>query len=124
MAFNWYEYLELARLLQGQLPIRGSQEAAFRSAISRAYFGAFGFVRNYARDHLGFQPRQDPDDHGRLRAFLKKGKTRKLASQLDRLRQWRNDADYLDDPPPDLALVVATALATAEAVFRSLTPSP
>ena len=124
MGFNWHDYLDLARLLQGQGASGVLQEAAFRSAVGRAYFAAFCFVRNYARDHLHFQPRHDADDHGRLRAFLRKGKTRRLADKLDRLRQWRNASDYLDDPPPDMALVVAAAETTADSVFQSLTSAP
>jgi hypothetical protein len=39
------------------------------------------------------------------------------------LRQWRNEADYLNDLPwTDVTTVVTTAIAEADRVFKSLTP--
>ena len=67
MAFDWKEYVELSRFLQRQTGSGVSPEAILRSALSRAYDGAFGHARNYARDWLGFKPRYEGEDHGRLR---------------------------------------------------------
>ncbi|HEV3260526.1 MAG TPA: hypothetical protein VG013_26965 [Gemmataceae bacterium] len=122
MAFDWQSYLELARSLQGQAGTSSNAEAWLRSALSRAYYGAFCYARNYARDWLKFEPRNDPEDHGRLRAHLK-GKRRKGdADRLERLRQWRNDSDYLDELTFDLQLVVPAALDEAAKVIASLAP--
>ena len=96
--------------------------AAQRSAVSRAYYAAFGHTRKYAADHLGFEARNDPDDHGRLKHFLNKGKTKVLATRLDRLRQWRNACDYDDEPDPDLPGLVASAIAEAQKVIDLLAP--
>src|SRR5438045_3292460 len=65
-------------------------------------YAAFCYARNYARDHLGFPPREDAEDHGRLRAHLKQKRRRATADSLDRLREWRNACDYLDELPGDL----------------------
>lgn len=119
MPFTWKAYLELAHFLYSQA-VSPSAEAAYRSAVSRAYYAAFCHVRNYARDQLGFTPRYDADDHGRLRAFLNKGKTRILASRLDRLRQWRNECDYLNDLQMDIEQGCVLALSEADRVFQSL----
>lgn len=121
MAFNWREYLEIARWLQGNTIPGVSEEAAQRCAVSRAYYAAFCYARNYARDYMSFLPRYAAEDHGRLRAHLKI-KRWKTAQCLDRLRDWRNDCDYQDDYPGDLARTLAEALNEAEYVFTSLQP--
>ena len=58
MPFDWYAFLQLAHFLHRQ-PSGISMEADQRTVVSRSYYAAFGFVRDYARDHLGFQPRDE-----------------------------------------------------------------
>jgi hypothetical protein len=120
MAFDWKDYVDLARFLQQQAPNAGNQEAFLRTAISRAYYAAFCHVRNYARDHSGFIPRNDGDDHGRLREHLRKGKMAGIGKRLQRLREWRNECDYLDQLNIDLQSVLVSALAEADRVFAAL----
>jgi hypothetical protein len=124
MSFDWQDLLDLARQMEQQASKGGTDaEAMHRSAVSRAYFSAFCHARNYAESYLKYQPKQDERDHGSLRAHLKSKRRQGDADRLERLRQWRNDADYLNDLPwNDVALVVATALVEAEKVFKSLTP--
>ncbi len=124
MPFDWHDYLDLARFLQSQAGASIDPEAGLRAAVSKAYSAAFCHVRNYARDHLGFQPRYGPDDHGRLRAFLRQGKTFGISVKLEDLRRWRNECDYADDPPADLALQAAEGIQHAEQIFQGLTPPP
>ncbi len=124
MAFDWKELLDLARFLQAQACSQVAREPALRGAISRAYYGAFCYVRNYARDRLGFQPRNSPEDHGRLRAYLKKGKTQVLSERLDDLRQWRNECDYWDELPFDLTLQATLAIESASRIFVALPQPP
>ena len=88
MAFDWGDYLGLASTLEAD---KGSsfQEAALRSAVSRAYYAAYCYARNYARDQEGLLLANKPSDHGLVkRHHLKKGRA-DLASELDDLRQWR-----------------------------------
>lgn len=120
MAFDWREYLTLAQWLQVNLPPGISQEGAQRVAIGRAYYAAFGYAIDHATNYLEFEPRNDADDHGRLRAHLKRRRRMATAEHLDRLRQWRNDCDYQSDFPGDLATVLVAALAAADYVIRSL----
>src|SRR5712692_6446729 len=122
MAFDWKEYVELSRFLQQPVGNGGNQEARFRSALSRAYYGAFCYARNYARDWLGFQPRYEGEDHGRLRAHLKKSKRWRVSEKLERLRDWRNECDYQDQLTLDLASALVSALGEASYVFSSLVP--
>jgi uncharacterized protein (UPF0332 family) len=99
MAFNWQEYLELAKELAGLQRSEYSRECAYRSAVSRAYYSAFCWCRNYAEKHSGFKPTGEAKDHKYLREYLRKlGKDwGKIASKLDKLRRWRNKCDYDND---------------------------
>jgi hypothetical protein len=122
MAFDWRSLLDLAgALLQNSADI--DAEARQRTAAGRAYFAAYNHARKYAEAFLDFDARESADDHGRLRAHLKKRRRAGDARRLDTLRQWRNDADYLDELPwPDPVTVATESLATADAVFQSLAP--
>ena len=124
MAFDWKGLLDLARMMEQETSKPGSnEEALYRSAVSRAYFAAFCHARNYAEQFLKYYPKRDERDHGSLRAHLRGKRRRGDADRLDRLRQLRNDADYLNDLPwADRKLVTATAIAEAEKVFLSLAP--
>ena len=122
MPFDWYAYLALARILRDQASTHG-EEASRRSSVSRAYYAAFCFVRDYARDQLGFQARDEAADHGALRARLRRGKTQVLSERLEDLRQWRNACDYLSDLPFDLRLTNDTAIDQAEQIFQALRSS-
>ena len=124
MAFDWHRLLELARFLQQNADAVQPDEAVLRTVLSRAYYGAFCHARNYARDYLGFTPRNDPDDHGRLRAHLRSRRRKGDADRLDRLRQWRNESDYADELGFDLAVAVLAAMGEADRVFLSLAPPP
>jgi hypothetical protein len=123
MSFNWKALVNLARDLEHQAASVDDPEAHFRSAVSRAYFGAFGHACNYAKEFLDFQSRELVEDHGRLRAHLKRKRRKGDADRLEQLRQWRNEADYVNDLPwPDLPVTVATAINRAETVLASLIP--
>ena len=68
MAFNWKECFNLALVIQGLYPQGFVQEAAFRSSIGRAYYAAFCYARNYARDQHGFSPTHTSRYHELVRA--------------------------------------------------------
>jgi hypothetical protein len=123
MAFDWKTYLLVSRFLEQHAANASNREAFLRSAVSRAYYGAFCYVRNYARDRLGFQPRNNADDHGRLRVRLKKGKLRCISDKLERLREWRNGCDYEDNLSFDPQRVLSLALSEAGSVISSLKPA-
>lgn len=88
MAFDWTKFLALAEILSQ----RPDDEAAARSAVSRAYYAAF----HVARDEI--DPNRDRaarrgSDHGRV-AELVGRMDLEAALQLRRLRNQRNAADY------------------------------
>jgi hypothetical protein len=58
MAFDWREYLALAKWLQTNTTPGMSDECARRTAIGKAYYAAFGYARNHARESSGpFAPK-------------------------------------------------------------------
>ena len=122
MAFEWHSFVELARKLAEEAESATSAEAWRRSALSRAYFGAYGHARNYATDFLFFAAREDVDDHGRLRAHLRDKRRSGDSRRLDRLRQLRNVADYANKTAANLLNEVTEAHELAERVFQSLAP--
>jgi len=122
MAFDWSGYVQLALFLQERADSAADPEGFLRSAISRAYYGAFCYARNYARDWLGFEPRYDGDDHGRLREHLKRRRRRGVSDKLHRLREWRNACDYQDELAFDPKSTLAFAVIEARYVYDRLTP--
>ena len=121
--FNWSEFLSLAEGLgsgaQGTSVTLIRDEAAYRSAVSRAYYAAFCRAREYAIQHLGFRPSNTPSDHGRLAShYLVRGMLL-IWQYLDDLRYWRNLCDY-DDVVPDLSTKVEDALREAALVISML----
>jgi hypothetical protein len=123
MPFDWKGLLVLAKNLAQQAAASPEPEPLLRTAASRAYFSSFCHARNYAKDYLGFDPRNNTEDHGRLRAHLTKGKRKGYADRLEQLRQLRNNADYLDDLPwTDAAATVNAALANADFLFCCFVP--
>lgn len=117
MAFDWREFLALAKTLAGQTGLNYSAEAADRSAVSRAYYAAFCFARNYAEANLGFQRTGRAEDHKLLREYLKRQGKTQLASDLNKLRGWRNTCDY-DDEVPNLNQIVQNAIRIADKAMQ------
>jgi hypothetical protein len=122
--FDWKNLLDVARHLEKAANDRlTNAEAMRRSAVGRAYCAAFCHARNYAAQYLGYFVKGFGDDHGSLRAHLKKSRRGGDATRLDSLRCLRNDADYADELPwDDAAITVQEAIEAAERVFASLVP--
>lgn len=89
MPFVWEEYVNLAETLNLGTP---TQEQ-MRSAISRAYYGAFCECRN----RKGFSMDRGGDIHNRVITLYKESEDRcefSIGNFLDSLRKNRNLADY------------------------------
>ena len=126
MAFNWKEYLDLAQYLHGIIGANYSEESAKRPAISRAYYAAFCFARNYAHDHLGYTLTKNQSEHTELRRHYRvlgtvKSDFEDIADNLDELRQWRNFCDYDDDIMQNLNDLATDALDDAQEIINILT---
>ena len=119
MPFDWKQYLTLAEFLRDHTGPGADREAAQRSAVSRAYYAAFGLAREFAATREGFILLGDAEDHQRLQQHFSQWKRRDVADQLRQMRRWRNDADY----HPDLAnlpLMVKESIREAHRVKNKL----
>ena len=88
MTFRWREYVTLAEDLKER-----TDEAALRSSISRAYYGAFCISRNY----LGLSHYKRGDVHQKVIDELNGSDDEEIfiaGQSLDILRKERNLADY------------------------------
>jgi len=115
MPFDWKQYLSFADELS-----KRSEEAALRSAVSRAYYAAFCTARN----HLRVKGEQIPDSEQTHKvvweSFQRRGKTYAAVYQNGvRLRSRRRQADY-EDEIKDLSNLVTEALRDAKNVFHWL----
>ncbi len=120
MTFDWKEYLIVAQFLNKHLEKRPfSKEAAQRSGVSRAYYAAYCYARNKARDTQNFVPKKGAEDHGRLRDHFRRRKNFVIANILDELRQWRNQCDY-DDSVENLDQLINAAIQNAEDIINKL----
>ncbi len=119
MPFDWREFLELARDLQGQTGSGYSAEAAERTSVSRAYYAAFCHARNYAAAHQGFRLTRTSEDHKLLREHFQRlgGGWINVEADLDELRKWRNKCDY-NDSVHNLRILVQSALRGAHEVIE------
>jgi hypothetical protein len=73
---------------------------------------------NYAEAKLGFRPQKGPDDHKRLREHLQNQGHSGLASDLNKLRGWRNACDY-DDQVPQLHQQVNFSIKVADKIIQA-----
>ena len=90
MSFDWEKFVDLADSIQQQT----KTEEAFRTAISRAYYGAFCKTR----DTMGLQ--KNKIAHNKFIEKLKNSidpLNQKRGQLLDDLRRDRNIADYDGD---------------------------
>lgn len=88
---NAKDFLEVAKKLQSS-----EVEAERRTAISRAYYAAFNYVKGFLKNENIAIPK-DASGHKKAYHYLLNSglsEARKLADDLDNLRDVRNDADY------------------------------
>lgn len=115
--FDWHGFLQVAEDLAAR-----NDEAGLRSAISRAYYGAFCSARNHLRDHEGVHITKTGAGHRIVWDEFEAspdGDRRQIAKLGVRLRRSRNKADY-DDEVNRLADLADDAIADAEQVLELL----
>jgi len=121
MPFEWAQFLDIAKFLLDQTKTNSiPQDAAYRSAISRAYYAAFGHAKVFATDVMGFIPSGDEEDHILLRDHYKDNQKPEISRQLNRLRQWRNQSDYENPSYIINENQTKTAIQQAENIIRTL----
>ena len=116
MAFEWTEFLTLAKELAQR-----SDEAALRSAVSRAYYAAFGKARALLMAE-GVPLVSDATDHARVwEAFRSSSDDVRYYIGVDgmALRNNRNRADY-DAEVTDIKARAQRAVRKAEDIYKAL----
>jgi len=101
---------------RGQLELRSGLESAWvRTAISRAYYGAFLFVNHELNFHF-----TGKDAHDRLVSELMRMSRpyKEIGSKLDALRRRRIEADYLLSYIPSIPHL-RWAVKTAEHIIEN-----
>lgn len=89
---NPEEFLKLAQQLLGQSP----NEAAKRTSVSRSYYGLFNMLKQFLRDNQ-ISVVNTAVAHEQVYNYLFNcgtGEAQTVASDLNDLRDDRNDADY------------------------------
>lgn len=125
MAFDWSSLIDLAAAIHQQAASAANPEACWRTAVNRAYYGAFGHANRYAVQLLQYQARGEPDEHGRLREHLRRKRRKGAAERLNSLRELRNHADYLNELPwHDINGTVILFVELARQVLAALPPPP
>ncbi len=110
MSFNWGDYVSLAEDL-----LMRTEESALRSAISRAYYGAFGIARNRKLQRI------TGNVHAQvINAYRRSGDAneRAIGMILDILRRSRNEADYDADEVISKALAERAVIRAKEILAR------
>ena len=139
MSFNWTNYFTLSIKLLGYKTLFNRQilpllfkyncfsnqcyEARLRTSISRAYYAAFCSARNFLRDK-DKDPNipKDASAHAYVRyKFMNSTDIdrKAIGTNLDRLRDDRNDADY-DDMVPAIDKMAEYAIMTCEDIMAKL----
>lgn len=118
--FDWSQYLVLAKDLSAR-----SDEAALRSAISRAYYAAYHHAKRFcASKSISITTSGGNSDHYDLwETFGRRaGKTfAKVHTVGTRLKRKRGNADY-DAEIVSLASVVADSIKDSDTIFFYLKP--
>ena len=122
--FDWEEYIECADLLL-EAPLQGlSNEAQWRVAVSRAYYGAFCLARNVLQNE-GKKIPETAEAHRAVVRILNRSSDRKrqqAGNWLKRLRQKRNTVDYNDQlstqSPPKIRKKVESAITNAREILK------
>ncbi len=115
--FEWADYLQVARNLARE----GGDEAALRSAISRAYYAALGMA--YGRlPRYGWQRSPGPIHHHVWRTYRRtENSDCRLIGELGFvLREQRVRADYQIPFPGNIAARAAAALTDADELLAGL----
>jgi uncharacterized protein (UPF0332 family) len=110
MSFDWTDYLQFAEALALNPALPGPEEAALRSAVSRAYYAAYCCARDLAAGRRELTPARLSSDHTLIIDHFRLDSNptrRQIGTYLGRLRNNRNRADYdgtLRGAPAELAL--------------------
>ena len=116
--FDWAEFLNLA----AELAAGTNDEAAARTAISRAYYATFHFGRQYVV-RSGVLVDRSRNAHRQVQLALR-ALDEALAGDVERLHEWRKIAGYDGVSFSDVSLQAILAVNLAQqSMARIKTPS-
>jgi uncharacterized protein (UPF0332 family) len=121
MNFDWEGFHSIALQLAGVLPGATLEEAALRTAISRAYYAAFHKARQSFLGQSYIFP-QRRDTHEEVIFAIERSETvqaRRAAIHLRNLKDLRHRADYDDTEFPRLRDNSQLALRYAREVLQA-----
>lgn len=96
---NWENYIKISEIFLDKDLYPEFGNSLRRSAISRAYYGAFCLARNKAVEMKWININNSVQDHKTVKEYYIKHRDKdknKIGLKLDRLRKKRNQADYRD----------------------------
>ncbi len=96
MSFDWLDYLDLASKLRKQAGSSKQREADLRSSISRAYYATYHKSRQYVTNRWKISLYGDGRAHKQVAQEFGTKKQHTIKSDLDRMRAYRQRADYLE----------------------------
>jgi len=100
MNFHWSGFINVARQLHDESEHDAEPESKVRCAVSRFYYGAFCYTRDYMIQNCKFQSSNNYEDHSHIRDFLRslgKSQLADAATDLQTLHEWRKTCDYRSD---------------------------
>jgi uncharacterized protein (UPF0332 family) len=123
MSFDWTDYLQFAEALALKPALPGPEEAALRSAVSRAYYAAYCRTRDLATDRRELTPTRRSSDHTLIIDHFRLDSNpthRQIGTYLDRLRNNRNRADYDGTLRGDLSALAISSVQLARDILTGL----
>jgi uncharacterized protein (UPF0332 family) len=116
--FEWTDFLELAE----NLAARQNDEAAARTAISRAYYAAFHAGRDYLV-RAGIPLDRSRNAHFQVRDVLRE-ESAHIGQDLEQLHFWRKRADYDSPHLLDVTEQANTAVTVAGQTIEAIQAIP
>ena len=125
MSFDWADFLKIAESLYNDPLNPGPEEAAYRTAASRAYYAAHKSAVVFGNTETYSTARNRKDHKGIINYFRnhsdKPTDRKKIANWLDRMRYKRGQADYdAVCPNNDPKRLAQSCLALSRNVFDLL----
>ncbi|MEA3310723.1 MAG: hypothetical protein U9Q76_00710 [candidate division WOR-3 bacterium] len=122
MLFQWSEYLNLAQYLKEHPNVSNAPEAAYRCAISRAYYATYHSAYKYACRFPNFIP-QKGIEHDDLVKYFKytlgniTSKWKLVGNRLGILKRWRHHCDYSPEDLGEINLKASKAIDFAQFII-------
>jgi uncharacterized protein (UPF0332 family) len=123
MSFDWEDFVTIAEYLE--INPDCPEEAAQRSAVSRAYYAAYCIARNLAEASGKIELQGSADDHREVMDFYDSiPNLMQVATYLREMRRWRNDCDYENNNLQRLDKLCLSAKFNAHKVINLLKNFP